>query len=90
MSLQFKNKFNNKNKLINQNKNIIEVTFQKSNYQWILYLIIKNNYSYKPTSCLLLQISSVKQFCIENKIISLELSKICSGLDNKIGILFQQ
>lgn len=84
IALQFKNKFNNTNKLINQNKNITEISHLKLNDQWILYLITKNNYNDKPTySNIFKTLKNTKQFCLENNITKLALPKICSGLDKK-------
>jgi len=84
IATQFEAQFNNKDKLINQRKNITEVLHLKINGQWILYLITKNNHYDKPTySNIFKTLKNTKQFCTENKIRTLALPKICSGLDKK-------
>lgn len=84
IATQFETRFNNKEKLINQRKNITEVSHLKLNDQWILYLITKNNYYDKPKySNIFKTLKNTKQFCIENKITTLALPKICTGLDKK-------
>ena len=85
---QFKTRFNNKEKLINQHKNITEVSHLKINDQWILYLITKTNYDDKPTySNIFKTLKNTKQFCTENKITTLALPKICTGLIKNNGPL---
>ena len=76
--------FNNKDKLINQHKNITEVSHLKQNNQWILYLITKNNYYNKSTYLNTFKtLKNTKQFCTDNKITTLALPKICTGSDKK-------
>jgi hypothetical protein len=41
IAVKFKKQFNNKDKMINQHKNITEVSHLKQNDQWILYLNTK-------------------------------------------------
>jgi len=66
---QFKTRINNKDKLINQHKNITEVAHLKLNDQWILYLITKNDDNEKSTySNIFKTLENTKQFCTENKI----------------------
>lgn len=43
IALQFRNKFNNVNKLIDQEKKTTEVAYLINKNQWILYLITKKN-----------------------------------------------
>lgn len=84
IALQFKNKFNNSENLKNQCKNITELAHLKLDNQWILYLITKNNFYNKPTySDIFKTLKNTKIFCVENKIKTLALPKICSGLDKK-------
>jgi len=76
--------FKNKDKLINQHKNITEVAHLKLNDQWILYLITKNNHNEKSTySNIFKTLENTKQFCTENKITILALPKICTDSDKK-------
>jgi hypothetical protein len=48
MAVIFKNKFNDIKQLINQIKNVNKIAYQNPDDQWLLYLIIKNNYNDKP------------------------------------------
>lgn len=81
---QFKTGFNNKDKLINQHKNITEVAHLKLNDQWILYLITKNDHNEKSTYLNIFKtLENTKQFCTENKITTLALPKICTDSDKK-------
>lgn len=70
--------------MINQHKNITEVSHLKQNDQWILYLNTKKNYYDKSTYLNIFKtLKNTKQFCTENKITTLALPKICTGSDKK-------
>jgi len=60
--------------------------------KWILYLITKEKYYKKQLyENLFKTLQNTRQFCIENKITTLALPKICCGLDKKDwDIVFQQ
>jgi len=84
IALQFRNKFNNVKKLIDQEKKTTEVAYLINKNQWILYLITKERFNDKPTySDIFSTLINTKQFCVDNKITTLALPKICTGLDKK-------
>ncbi|KAF0735453.1 Uncharacterized protein FWK35_00023553, partial [Aphis craccivora] len=83
-ALKFKNNFNNIKQIVNQKKNTNEIAYLKTDDQWLLYLITKDNYNDKPKfSNKFKTLENTKQFGIENKIKKLALLKICEFLDNK-------
>ncbi|CAI6351677.1 unnamed protein product [Macrosiphum euphorbiae] len=84
IALQFRNKFNNVHKLIDQEKKTTEIAYLKNGSQWILYLITKNKYYDKPAYTNIFNtLTNTRQFCIENNITTLALPKICTGQDKK-------
>ena len=84
IALQFKNKFNNVQKLIDQQKKTTEIAYLKNGSQWILYLITKNKYYDKPAYTNIFNtLTNTKQFCLEKNITTLALPKICTAQDKK-------
>lgn len=82
IGLQFRQKFSNIDKLINQNKRVKEIAHLQYNNKWILYLITKNKFNEKPTYPNIFEtLINTKQFCLDKDITTLALPKIHSGLD---------
>ena len=83
-ALQFRNKFNNVQNLIDQEKKPTEIAYLKNGRQWILYLITKNKYYDKSAYTKIFStLANTRKFCIENNITTLALPKICTGQDKK-------
>ncbi|KAF0725688.1 O-acetyl-ADP-ribose deacetylase 1-like [Aphis craccivora] len=82
IALQFRNKFNNNDNLILQNKRVTEIAVIKTEKQWLLNLITKNYYYEKSTYVnIFATLQNLRTFCLEQQIKKLALPKICAGTD---------
>lgn len=82
VALEFRRRFGQVDKLIQQNKSVTEITAIKNNQQYLLYMINKEIYHQKPTyETMFYTIKNLRQFCETENIKKVALPRIGSGHD---------